>query len=386
MEDAWWEGVRRWYNDHDFHGAMDVWTMAFGTMMESAEEPPIEVVVSSTSWRAPRLVFLAGCWMDAGDYRLADQLLRQALQESAGDDAYRAILELLACRRESGPSGEAWATWAYQRGLVPWNSPYQRPGYFTSRVRDSKAVYAREEQPRWCRDLEDFYPEVRDELQRLMQWTSVGSGERGSGMHDASVIESGDWNEIVLFGTMARPHLAPRACQWLQRHVPEACDLAEEGGGEVILSRLAPGTVVASHCASSNLRLTAHLGVQIPESGASLQVAGEQLEWNEGKVLVFDDSYEHSVRNDSHEPRVVLLIRFWHPSLPQSERTAALQDILKAKDLDQDLRFIPPCSSRGAALARLRSACPNCGEAGFETLRAADAPDVLHCSCSSTIA
>ncbi len=37
--------------------------------------------------------------------------------------------------------------------------------------------------------------------------------------------------------------------------------------------------------------------------------------WEEGKVIVFDDSFEHEVWNDSKQERIVLLLNFWHPDL-----------------------------------------------------------------------
>ena len=41
--------------------------------------------------------------------------------------------------------------------------------------------------------------------------------------------------------------------------------------------------------------------------------------WEEGKVLVFDDSFEHEAWNDSEAPRVVLIFDIWHPDLSKGE-------------------------------------------------------------------
>jgi aspartate beta-hydroxylase len=41
-------------------------------------------------------------------------------------------------------------------------------------------------------------------------------------------------------------------------------------------------------------RLTVHLGLRVPR-GCSLRVAEETRAWEEGKCLVFDDSFEHEV-------------------------------------------------------------------------------------------
>ena len=43
----------------------------------------------------------------------------------------------------------------------------------------------------------------------------------------------------------------------------------------------------------------------------ALRVGQEWRSWNQGKVLLFDDSFEHEVINFTPFQRVVLLIRLW---------------------------------------------------------------------------
>jgi aspartyl/asparaginyl beta-hydroxylase (cupin superfamily) len=47
------------------------------------------------------------------------------------------------------------------------------------------------------------------------------------------------------------------------------------------------------------------------------RIAGQQKRWVEGRVLVFDDSYEHEVRNGCAESRGVLQLVITHPALLQ---------------------------------------------------------------------
>eukprot|EP00438_Fugacium_kawagutii_P017180 Skav215694 [mRNA] locus=scaffold3538:20170:22810:+ [translate_table: standard] len=49
--------------------------------------------------------------------------------------------------------------------------------------------------------------------------------------------------------------------------------------------------------------------------------------WEEGKCLVFDDSFEHeaasrrlAVVHEGDEARTVLLVNFWHPDVPAEMR------------------------------------------------------------------
>ncbi|MCB1614287.1 MAG: aspartyl/asparaginyl beta-hydroxylase domain-containing protein, partial [Xanthomonadales bacterium] len=44
--------------------------------------------------------------------------------------------------------------------------------------------------------------------------------------------------------------------------------------------------------------------------------------WEEGKLMIFDDSFEHEAWNDSDQTRVVLIFDTWNPNLDPVERQA----------------------------------------------------------------
>ena len=46
-----------------------------------------------------------------------------------------------------------------------------------------------------------------------------------------------------------------------------------------------------------------------------MRVGSESRAWEQGKVLLFDDSYEHEVRNRCSTKRVVLQVVVGHPSV-----------------------------------------------------------------------
>ena len=86
----------------------------------------------------------------------------------------------------------------------------------------------------------------------------------------------------------------------------------------VSLSVLMPGTRVVPHCGQTNMRLTCHLPLQVPEGSVGevgISVAGETRSWTEGEWLCFDDSFEHTVWNLTPEPRAVVVVKFRHPDL-----------------------------------------------------------------------
>lgn len=207
--------------------------------------------------------------------------------------------------------------------------------------------------PTWCQQLEQNFHTILEEFENIrtssLGWSKVGSGDRGSGMTDHRVVAGQEWSEYVLFGTgQQQSRDATKTRSLIRRIIPDAVSLAEQGGGEVIFSRLAPRTHIRAHCGPTNLRWTAHLGLVVPklsgEGGSRCQIrVGESwYGWEIGKILLFDDSFEHEVRNDTDEDRVVLLLRLWHPRLPIECRNVALLQARQSKGDAVEKRYHPP--------------------------------------------
>ena len=68
------------------------------------------------------------------------------------------------------------------------------------------------------------------------------------------------------------------------------------------------------------------------------------MSWEAGKILLFDDSFEHEVRNDTDEERVVLLIRLWHPELMTRGGLASqlVGEAIVKKEESIQKRYNPP--------------------------------------------
>jgi len=87
-------------------------------------------------------------------------------------------------------------------------------------------------------------------------------------------------------------------------------------------SKLSPVSSIAPHYGPCNTRLRIHLGIDIPD-GCYIKVADHKREWEEGKCIVFDDTYIHEVKNESkNKNRIILLLDVWHPDIKQEEREA----------------------------------------------------------------
>ena len=87
----------------------------------------------------------------------------------------------------------------------------------------------------------------------------------------------------------------------------------------VLFSLLKPGAHIPPHTGLINTRLICHLPILVP-GPAWLRVGNETRQWQEGKLVIFDDSIEHEAMNEADQTRVVLLFDIWRPELSLQER------------------------------------------------------------------
>lgn len=110
---------------------------------------------------------------------------------------------------------------------------------------------------------------------------------------------------------------APQTCGLL-RSRPEVADCHAGMAGAGFL-RLRPGGRLKPHFGNSP-RLSAHLALIVPPGEIHMSVGGQTTSWVEGKVLVFDDTFIHSVTHRGLEPRYVLNVWMCHPCDPTNGR------------------------------------------------------------------
>ncbi len=97
---------------------------------------------------------------------------------------------------------------------------------------------------------------------------------------------------------------------------PATARLVEQipGLNTAFFSILTPGTHIPAHRGVTKGLITCHLGLIVPRDGdVRMRVGDRVVRWAEGETLVFDDTYDHEVWNDTAGTRVVLLIQFRRP-------------------------------------------------------------------------
>lgn len=140
-----------------------------------------------------------------------------------------------------------------------------------------------------------------------------------------------DWYLYLLFHMGVDMSGISTACpktQEIVRSLPGLC--VDYPWGDAALSLNVPDSHLKPHCSVDNLRMRCHLGIKIPED-CSMRVGAETRGWEEGKVLAFDDSFEHEVWNRSATDRIVMIVDFWHPELTEVEVRALSAGFRKAE-------------------------------------------------------
>lgn len=163
--------------------------------------------------------------------------------------------------------------------------------------------------------LEMNWQAIRNEALSLMNEQTSGFTPEAEGLQD-----KGEWQQFELYARGRKIEKncikAVKTCSLIEQ-MPDAAGCKR---GQVKFSIMHPATHVWAHTGPTNCRLRSHLGLVIPD-GASIRVANETKQWKEGKILLFDDSFEHEVWHNGSSFRLVLIVDFWHPELTAYQKT-----------------------------------------------------------------
>ena len=163
----------------------------------------------------------------------------------------------------------------------------------------------------WIRELEAHWPEIRAEVDRLLT-RQEGIPPLADISPDHRRIAPPDkWKSFFLFGYGYSQEENVRRCPKTAEAVAKV-----PGLNSAFFSILTPGAHIPRHRGVTKAILTAHLGLIVPKrkQDCRMQVADQLVTWDEGRTIVFDDTYHHEVWNDTEESRVILLIQFRRPT------------------------------------------------------------------------
>ena len=166
---------------------------------------------------------------------------------------------------------------------------------------------------KWFRptkELEDSYTEILEELNKMMKRVDDFPVFQHISPDQLYVSDDDKWKMFFLKGGNIR---FERNCE----QFPVTMNILDKYP-EIVsayFSVLGPKKMLNPHRGPWSGVLRMHMGMHIPTegNGCLLVCNKEEYYWREGKVVVFDDTYEHFAANYTDRNRVILFLDIMRP-------------------------------------------------------------------------
>ncbi|MGA2454752.1 MAG: aspartyl/asparaginyl beta-hydroxylase domain-containing protein [Solirubrobacteraceae bacterium] len=177
----------------------------------------------------------------------------------------------------------------------------------------------------WVSHIEENWTVIREEAERLLEVQGELANFQDISKDQVEITDDDRWKTFFIYGYGFEAKLGVQMCPRtaaLMREIP--------GMTTAMISILSPRKHILDHRGPYKGVLRYHLGLIVPEDAEAcrIRVGGDVRHWEEGKSMVFDDTFNHEVWNDTDETRVVLFVDVLRP-LPFPE-SAINRAIVKA--------------------------------------------------------
>jgi beta-hydroxylase len=161
----------------------------------------------------------------------------------------------------------------------------------------------------WAAGIEADWKEVRAELDQVLRYVDDIPNFQDISEENRAITDDERWKTFFFraWGIRIASNCArcPRTDALLDR-IP--------GVTSAFFSILMPRKHLPAHRGPYAGVLRYHLGLMVPDpDGCRIRVGSEIGHWREGESLIFDDTYEHEVWNDTDRVRVVLFVDVVRP-------------------------------------------------------------------------
>ncbi|HTY96262.1 MAG TPA: aspartyl/asparaginyl beta-hydroxylase domain-containing protein [Solirubrobacteraceae bacterium] len=169
----------------------------------------------------------------------------------------------------------------------------------------------------WVEHIERNWTVIRDEMATLLEDHDALPNFQDISKDQIEITDDDRWKTFFLYGYGFEAELGVEMCPRtaaLMREIP--------GMTTAMFSILSPRKHILDHRGPYKGVLRYHLGLIVPEDAPAcrIRVGDDIRHWEEGKSLIFDDTFNHEVWNDTDETRVVLFVDVMRP-LPSPEST-----------------------------------------------------------------
>lgn len=162
----------------------------------------------------------------------------------------------------------------------------------------------------WIAPLESRWRDIRAELDVVLQRPETIPNFQDISRDQENITRDDRWKTYFLHGYGYRMDGNCAKC-------PQTARIVESIPGmfTAFFSVLAPGKHIPLHRGPYKGVLRCHLGliVPAPRDQCWIAVGGETARWEEGRCMVFDDTYKHEVQNNTTGTRVVLFLDVIRP-------------------------------------------------------------------------
>ncbi|MBV9576586.1 MAG: aspartyl/asparaginyl beta-hydroxylase domain-containing protein [Gammaproteobacteria bacterium] len=195
------------------------------------------------------------------------------------------------------------------RGQRTSTDPMQFPDYYypdeSAKAWHDPIDYA------WIKNVEAAYPKIKNEALSIFSNNLMSEHPQNN-----ELANDGEWKTFFFYKNGKKYQKNLDKCPITASVINNIQGTSR--AGRVYFSAMTAGTHVDPHCGPHNFKLRCHLGL-VTTKEAVIRVSEEIKHWEDGKCIVFDDSFEHEVWNKSDITRIVLIIDVWNPCLTEEE-------------------------------------------------------------------
>jgi len=169
----------------------------------------------------------------------------------------------------------------------------------------------------WITRVEQNWEVILKELQEVLADRDALPNFQDISKDQIEITDDDRWKTFFLYGYGFEAKLGVEMCPRtaaLMREIP--------GMTTAMFSILSPRKHILDHRGPYKGVLRYHLGLIVPKDAQAcrIRVGDDFRHWEEGGSMVFDDTFNHEVWNDTDETRVVLFVDVLRP-LPEPEST-----------------------------------------------------------------
>jgi beta-hydroxylase len=162
----------------------------------------------------------------------------------------------------------------------------------------------------WIQQVEQNWSVIREELERVLDDHAGLANFQDISKDQIEITDDDRWKTFFLYGYGFKAKLGVEMC-------PRTAALMEQipGMKTAMFSILSPRKHILDHRGPYKGVLRYHLGLIVPSDAEAcrIRVGDDIRHWEEGKSMVFDDTFNHEVWNDTDETRVVLFVDVLRP-------------------------------------------------------------------------